>query len=241
MNFIKSISILFVIAFLSSCTPEKNKLIKEFSELHNNVKNGNLHEYYRFIDIEGQTFIKELVNPENMNPDSLRILGSKYNLELWCSFYYISNSHQVINFPEMHSFFYSLMNGNTPLFSYFKDYHLVRDKTRIRNSEIYIVLGRNELGRRELSWLPYSKEDESYKLNLVELLKQEEAFHKQMAYQSYKANSQKRKSSDWLNETLNVIYSDRPINEIYNNSNSNKYGRTTGKTIEELKRQRNRR
>ena len=212
----------FTFFFLTSCVNEKEKMIQSFEQLHEHVKSGNLSAYYDYMDSNSQKFIDALVDPENMVSEKIKNLGEEYQLETWCAYYWKNNSTHVQKFPNTESFFHFVVQEETPLFYYNQDYFLVKEKSRIRNNENFIVIGRDDVGRREISWLPYTNESGVYKLNLIELLQQNEYYHQRSALQAIQEYEPETTQAEWLEQTVNFVYSQPPLDRTYEMNDYNK-------------------
>jgi len=189
-----------------SCTSEKDKMIESFVKLHEEVQKGNLVFFIDHLDSKSQTFVRQLSSPKNLREENIRKLGEEYNLDFWCAYYSMRNAAQVNYEPNSVSFFHYLAMNNTPLFEKSKRFELVRDKSRIREDKNYVVIGHLGPSGREVSWLNYVKEGGEYKLNLLDLLKQEEyylwSYAKKAAVEQYGRVLKK----GWREEQIALVY-----------------------------------
>lgn len=228
-------SYLAIMLCLFSCATEKDKMIADFTDLHNYVKVGNLDQFDQYVDKESLAFISKLIDVKNINIDSMKAIGERYKLPLWCGYYHKINGAHVTKFPKPSSFFIFLALEEIPLFSYAKDFELVKDRTRVRDGESWIVIGATEEGRRAISWLPYVLEDGSYKLKLLDLLRQDEVYQQKSGLRAIQEYDKTETIESWMEERLQFLYG-QPMSQLtHEKLNFDKTKRTPQAMAEILK------
>lgn len=201
------------LSFMFSCTSEKDVLADEFEALQQVVRAGELNKIEYFMDSVSVAFIREMSEPNNMTPDKLQAIGSRYDLSIWCAEYYKYNSDRVISESGKPVFFEFLAMSETPLFELKSDFELIEDKTRIRE-EIFIAIARYSGEYRYVNWLEYTKESGGYKLNLPYLLKMEEKRIWNIAKINAEYIHGKKLPENWREEAIEEYYATAKVKRL---------------------------
>jgi len=141
-----------------------------------------------------------------MTKEKIRDIGDEYKLDFWSAYYLMRNKAQVKHERSQKSFFHYLAMDDTPLFNHLIRHELVEDKSRIRDGKNYVVIGHQGVNGRVISWLRQSKEEDGYKLNLLDLLTQKEYILYNYAKQAAAAQYDNKLKKGWREEQLDLVY-----------------------------------
>ncbi len=195
-----------MLLYTSCGNPEKDKMIARFNELHALVKTGKTDQYYPYLNETSRNFIDKISDPHNLNEESMRAIGKKYNLNFWCAQYYNLYSEQIIKEAEGANVFAYLSYTETPLFNFFLDYELALDRSHVRTESKYVAIGERRGDQRVISWMKYDKEGEDYQFDLIDFLKIQEAYGTKKVYHDLKKEKPGLSIQKLIVEHIDDIY-----------------------------------
>jgi len=165
---------------ISSCSPEKNKMLSAYEPLFEAYCAGNFEAVYALLDQESQTMIQRLV--DNESTDSLIQIATEYgvpNLAVVKHVYFPTDP----NNPDLkYDFMPFLGYLGVSFMNVVERYDLYSERSRVGDENFLTLQKIVAGGYRHVEWLKYTLEEDQYKLNLVYVLQMAEPFFRELVY-----------------------------------------------------------
>lgn len=190
---------LALVFIFSSCSKdEKSVLISAFDEMYGHVLNLDFDQMNNSLNQQSKEFYNEITLDENLNIDSMIVLGQKYRIPYILVNYLALYGDKIKKGAPKTDFYRYLGIEKVSFFSFEDAYYTDKSKTKI-GAEPYVAIVRDDLTQSRLSWARFTKDEaNNYKYDLLYTLQTKETADKKRNYQLRQMHNGKSTKEEYL-------------------------------------------